>query len=70
MLIIFFLLTVTNAMSSYVLVIGFHHKKGTSVEYVYPELATGLDLPPAWTCIPPTALPDGAHNFDRGSLRL
>ncbi|KAL5109830.1 hypothetical protein TcWFU_001596 [Taenia crassiceps] len=56
---------VVDAMSSYVLVIGFHHKKGTSVEYVYPELDTGLDLPPAWTCIPPTALPDGAHNFDR-----
>lgn len=55
-------------MSSYVLVIGFHHKKGTSVEYVYPELETGLDLPPAWTCIPPTALPDGAHNFDRDSI--
>ncbi|KAM7537662.1 hypothetical protein Aperf_G00000059999 [Anoplocephala perfoliata] len=52
-------------MSSYVLVIGFHHKKGTSVEYVYPELETGLDLPPAWVYIPPTALPDGAHNYDK-----
>ncbi|VDM30200.1 unnamed protein product [Hydatigera taeniaeformis] len=55
-------------MSSYVLVIGFHHKKGTSVEYVYPELETGIDLPSAWACIPPTALPDGAHNFDRDSI--
>ncbi|VUZ53879.1 unnamed protein product [Hymenolepis diminuta] len=52
-------------MSSYVLVVGFHHKKGTSVEYVYPELETGLDLPPAWNFIPPIALPDGAHNFDK-----
>ncbi|VDL54339.1 unnamed protein product [Hymenolepis diminuta] len=55
----------SNAMSSYVLVVGFHHKKGTSVEYVYPELETGLDLPPAWNFIPPIALPDGAHNFDK-----
>lgn len=53
-------------MSSYVLVIGFHHKKGTSVEYVYPELKTGLDLPPSWAYIPSTALPDGAHNYDKG----
>ncbi|VDO10095.1 unnamed protein product [Rodentolepis nana] len=52
-------------MSSYVLVVGFHHKKGTSVEYVYPELETGLDLPPAWNFIPPIALPDGAHNFGK-----
>lgn len=57
-------------MSSYVLVVGFHHKKGTSLEYVYPELETGLDLPPAWNFIPPTALPDGAHNFDRGLSQL
>nr|CDS33639.1 late secretory pathway protein avl9 [Hymenolepis microstoma] len=52
-------------MSSYVLVVGFHHKKGTSVEYVYPELETGLDLPPAWNFIPSIALPDGAHNFGK-----
>ena len=62
----FNILAESNAMTSYVLIIGFHHKLGTTVEYVYPELETGLDLPPQWSYIPPTALPDGAHNFERG----
>lgn len=62
----------------HVMVIGFHHKKGSQVDYCYPPLplpaaADGspsdssetdeLPLPAAWKSLPTLALPDGAHNF-------
>lgn len=62
----------------HVMVIGFHHKKGSQVDFCYPPLAcaqTGvqtnasdlspdeLPLPVSWKSLPTLALPDGAHNF-------
>jgi hypothetical protein len=59
------------------MVVGFHHKKGCQVEFVYPE--TNLirkltdkqaensielySLPKKWRHLPSLALPDGSHNY-------
>ena len=56
----------------HVAVVGFHHKRGTILEYSYPPLMAGEShnssvLPPAWVCLPALALPDGAHHHDRDS---
>lgn len=50
----------------YVLVIGFHHKKGCQVEFSFPPLIPGTpnECPPGWKYLPTLALPDGSHNFD------
>lgn len=50
----------------YVLVVGFHHKKGCQVEYSYPPLVPGSpnECPPGWKYLPTLALPDGSHNYD------
>ncbi|KAJ8948161.1 hypothetical protein NQ318_009253 [Aromia moschata] len=50
----------------YVLVIGFHHKKGCQVEYSFPPLVPGHpnECPPGWKYLPTLALPDGSHNYD------
>ncbi|XP_076266193.1 late secretory pathway protein AVL9 homolog isoform X1 [Rhynchophorus ferrugineus] len=50
----------------YVLVIGFHHKKGCQVEFSFPPLVPGSpnECPPGWKYLPTLALPDGSHNFD------
>lgn len=70
----------TSALNSpiiYIMVVGFHHKKGCQVEFVYPE--TNLirkltdkqaensielySLPKKWRHLPSLALPDGSHNY-------
>ena len=56
----------------HIAVIGFHHKRGTILEYSYPPLCEGEShnssaLPPAWNCLPSLALPDGAHHHDKDS---
>ena len=62
----------------YIMVIGFHHKKGCQLEFAYPETKlirrnqTGRDgplesdlytLPKKWCHLPSLALPDGSHNY-------
>ena len=59
----------------HVAVLGFHHKKGTVLEYSYPPLTDGQphsssQLPPCWSCLPALALPDGAHQHDEGFWEL
>ncbi|KAL1495065.1 hypothetical protein ABEB36_010542 [Hypothenemus hampei] len=50
----------------YVLVIGFHHKKGCQVEYSFPALVPGApnECPSGWKYLPTLALPDGSHNYE------
>lgn len=60
----------------HVMVIGFHHKKGSQVDYCHPPLVVSpetketsdlspdeMPLPVTWKSLPTLALPDGAHNF-------
>lgn len=56
----------------HVVLIGFHHKKGSVIEYCYPPLCSDSDkagneaasfLPEEWQVLPSLAMPDGAHNF-------
>lgn len=57
----------------HILVIGFHHQKGTQIEYCYPPIKNPLldnsdnediTLPKQWNALPYLAMPDGAHNFE------
>ncbi|XP_063928794.1 late secretory pathway protein AVL9 homolog isoform X2 [Zophobas morio] len=50
----------------YVVVVGFHHKKGCQVEFSFPPLVPGSpnECPPGWKYLPTLALPDGSHNYD------
>ncbi|XP_050304627.1 late secretory pathway protein AVL9 homolog [Anthonomus grandis grandis] len=54
----------------YVLVIGFHHKKGCQVEYSFPPLVPGApnECPAGWKYLPTLALPDGSHNFEEDTV--
>ncbi|KAJ8935962.1 hypothetical protein NQ314_012554 [Rhamnusium bicolor] len=54
----------------YVLVIGFHHKKGCQVEFSFPPLVPGHpnECPPGWKYLPTLALPDGSHNYDEDTV--
>ncbi|CAH0554963.1 unnamed protein product [Brassicogethes aeneus] len=54
----------------YVLVIGFHHKKGCQVEFSYPPIVTGApnECPVGWKYLPTLALPDGSHNYDEDTV--
>ncbi|KAI1299283.1 Late secretory pathway protein AVL9 -like protein [Halotydeus destructor] len=68
----------------YVLVVGFHHKKGCQIDYSYPPLRVSEEklpereekegvkstncLPDEWRTLPSLALPDGAHNHDRDTI--
>jgi hypothetical protein len=47
-----------------VLVVGFHHQKGSQVEYSYPPPVSSLPL--SWKFLPYAAIPDGAHRTDSG----
>ena len=60
----------------HVMVVGFHHQKGSTLEFVYPHLQ-GADhvtqsltstLPPEWRHLPHLALPDGSHNYENDSV--
>ncbi len=58
-------------------VVGFHHHKGSTVEFAYPPLGGGSPspepqslsklLPPEWGDLPHLALPDGCHNYEEDS---
>ncbi|XP_056633967.1 late secretory pathway protein AVL9 homolog [Diorhabda sublineata] len=54
----------------YVVVVGFHHKRGCQVEYSFPELVPGHpnECPPGWKYLPTLALPDGSHNYDEDTV--
>ncbi|XP_060529324.1 late secretory pathway protein AVL9 homolog isoform X2 [Cylas formicarius] len=54
----------------YVLVIGFHHKKGCQVEYSFPPLVPGApnECPSGWKYLPTLALPDGSHNYQEDTV--
>ena len=62
----------------HILVVGFHHQKGSTVEFFYPPLGsqdTGhvtqsltSSLPPEWRHLPHLALPDGCHNYVKDSV--
>ena len=59
-----------------VLVIGFHHQKGSTIEFALPPLnrflfsssTDPLSLPPQWKPLPHIALPDGCHNYTEGHV--
>ncbi|KRT82172.1 hypothetical protein AMK59_3227 [Oryctes borbonicus] len=54
----------------YVIVVGFHHKKGCQVEYSFPPLVKDSpnECPPGWKYLPTLALPDGSHNYDEDTV--
>ncbi|XP_062510558.1 late secretory pathway protein AVL9 homolog isoform X3 [Corticium candelabrum] len=47
-----------------VLVVGFHHQKGSQVEFSYPPIKGSL--PSSWKYLPYLAIPDGAHRSEQG----
>lgn len=47
-----------------ILLIGFHHQKGSIVEYCFPDDS----LPQQWRQLPHIALPDGCHNYQEGHV--
>ena len=61
----------------HILVVGFHHQKGSTVEFAYPPLGgadspetrsvTGF-LPHPWRYLPHIALPDGCHNYEEDAV--
>lgn len=57
----------------HIFVIGFHHQKGTQVEFCYPDIndpllekkkGEDIALPKQWHALPYLAMPDGAHNYE------
>ncbi|XP_031562375.1 late secretory pathway protein AVL9 homolog isoform X2 [Actinia tenebrosa] len=53
----------------HVVVVGFHHQRGSEVEYSLPPLIQGegnksSKIPVEWKTLPFMAMPDGAHNHD------
>ena len=60
----------------HVMVVGFHHQKGSTIEFTYPPLQTSghvtqslmSTLPPEWRHLPHLALPDGSHNYENDSV--
>ncbi|VDQ13580.1 unnamed protein product [Trichobilharzia regenti] len=53
-----------------IILIGFHHRKGSVVELVYPSLydkeqSEVHQLPRPWRHLPSLAIADGAHNYVR-----
>lgn len=60
----------------HVMVVGFHHQKGSTLEFVYParQVADHVTqsltstLPPEWLHLPHLALPDGSHNYENDSV--
>lgn len=59
----------------HILVVGFHHQKGCTVEYAYPPFSPcgtppsslTSQLPSEWRHLPHLALPDGCHNYEEDS---
>lgn len=59
-----------------IFLVGFHHQKGSTVEYSYPPINTTdsasasltESLPQQWRSLPHIALPDGCHNYREGHV--
>ncbi|XP_068741613.1 late secretory pathway protein AVL9 homolog [Montipora capricornis] len=53
----------------HICVVGFHHQRGSEIEFSYPPLGNSKDttLPREWQFLPFLALPDGAHNCEQDS---
>ena len=57
----------------HILLVGFHHKVGSQIEYIYPimtnetkeEEALSAEL---FKSIPLIALPDGSHMYEKGHI--
>ena len=67
----------------HIMVVGFHHQKGSTVEFVFPPLqyeenqeghtdhvsrSLTSRLPQEWRHLPHLALPEGSHNYDQDSV--
>ena len=59
----------------HVLIVGFHHQKGSTIEYCHPRLgipsseqSLTSSLPSPWKPLLHIALPDGCHNYDEGHV--
>jgi hypothetical protein len=63
--------TQNSGVVKLVLVVGFHHKKGAQIEYVYPDnIYTESELLAKYKNLPHLCLPDGAHNFNEETTYL
>lgn len=53
----------------HICVVGFHHQRGSEIEFSYPPLGNSKDttLQREWQFLPFLALPDGAHNCEQDS---
>lgn len=60
----------------HIVVVGFHHQRGTIVEYCYPPIKECIleekpegevALPKQWQTLPYLSMPDGAHNYEEDS---
>ena len=53
-------------------VVGFHHSKGSVIEYAYPKFTDQSgeesDVPTEWTDLVHLCIPDGAHNSDQDTV--
>ncbi len=70
-------LEVSEVPVLHVMVVGFHHQKGSTVEFVHPPLPSfnttsseslTTSLPVQWKSLPHIALPDGCHNYQEGNV--
>ena len=57
----------------HLLVVGFHHSKGSVIEYAYPEFRSGesgnpIEVPKEWNDLVHLCIPDGAHNSDQDTV--
>ena len=61
----------------HILIVGFHHQKGSTIEYSHPPLVipnkakesiTTSITESCWRHLPHLALPDGCHNYDEESV--
>jgi len=56
-------------------VVGFHHSKGSVIEYAYPKFTNQsgeesgvINVPTEWTDLVHLSIPDGAHNSDQDTV--
>lgn len=68
--------SVSEPLILHIFVVGFHHQKGSTVEFAYPPLGASSSpdrhsitslLPREWKNLPHLALPDGCHNYEEDS---
>ena len=60
----------------HLLVVGFHHIKGSVIEYAHPPFSTGskkesgipIEVPKEWTDLVHLCIPDGAHNSEQDAV--